>query len=95
VLYKNHDLALDVYRDGTVIFGGRGAFSEGNYGVRFASVDGLSIFLKSQETQLSQAQREWLGWVLTNLHQGGAGATKGQPARAAGDQSGRRTQGPG
>ena len=93
VLYKNHDLMLDVYRDGAVNFSGRGAHADGNYGVRFANVGGISVFLKSQEAQLSEAQREWLMWVLKKLPQSGPGASGGQPARAAGDQRGRSNPG--
>ena len=87
VIYKNHDLMVDVStKDGVVNFSGRGAHADGYYGVRFANVDGLSIFLKSQEAQLSEAQREWLDWVLTNLPQGDPGASGGLPARASGSQ---------
>ena len=90
VMYKNHDLMVDVStKDGAVNFSGRGAFADGYYGVRFANVDGLSMFLKSQEAQLSEAQRKWLGWVLRNLPQGG----RKSPARAAGDQRGRSNPG--
>jgi len=85
VIYKNHDLMVDVSKDGAVYFSGRGAHADGYYGVRFANTDGLSIFLKSQEAQLSEAQREWLGWVLTNLPQGGPRS----PASAAGNPGGR------
>ena len=90
VIYKNHDLMVDVSRDGAVFFSGRGAHADGYYGVRFASADGLSHFLKSQESQLSEDQREWLGWVLSHLPQGVPGASRMQPARATGELLGGR-----
>lgn len=94
VVYKNHDLQVEAStKDAGVVFGGRGAYADGYYQVRFSNVDGLSQFLKSQEAQLSEAQREWLTWVLANLPQSDPGASGGQPARAAGDQRGRN--GPG
>jgi hypothetical protein len=73
--------------DGSVILSGRGAHADGFFGVRFANVDALSLFLKSQQSQLSNDQREWLRWVLTHLPPGTPGASREQPASAAGVKS--------
>jgi hypothetical protein len=64
VIYKNHDLMVDLSRDGKVYFSGRGAYADGYYGVRFENPAALSAFLKSQRAQLSEEQRGWLDWVL-------------------------------
>jgi hypothetical protein len=93
VIYKNHDLMVDVSKDGAVYFTGRGAHADGYYGVRFANVVGLSQFLKSQGAQLSQDQREWLGWVLTHLPEGVPGASRGESSREAGEQRKRNPPG--
>jgi hypothetical protein len=92
VIYKNHDLMVDVAKDGAVYFSGRGAHAEGYYGVRFSNVVGLSQFLKSQGTQLSQDQREWLGWVLMHLPEGVPGASR-ESSREAGEQRKRNPPG--
>ncbi len=60
VIYKNHDLMVDVAADGSIFFSGRGAFAEGYYGVRFESATSLAAFLKTQSGLLSEVQREWL-----------------------------------
>jgi hypothetical protein len=66
VIYRNHDLAVDVAADGGIYLSGRGAFAEGYYGVRFPSAAALAKFLGTQEPLLSAAQRDWLDWVLVN-----------------------------
>jgi hypothetical protein len=87
VIYENHDLQVDVRTgDGSFYLGGRGAHTDGHFGVRFANADGLSLFLRSQQSQLSDDQREWLDWVLTHLPQGVPGPSGELPSRAAGKQ---------
>jgi hypothetical protein len=93
VIYKNHDLMVDVSKDGAVFFSGRGAHAEGYYGVRFASTAELSHFLKTQGAQLSEDQREWLGWVIAHLGKGAAGPAGSQPIKAAGEGRGKNSPG--
>jgi len=93
VIYKNHDLMVDVTKDGAVYFSGRGAHTDGYYGVRFADAGGLSLFLNGQKSQLSQAQREWLGWVLTHLPQGVTGASGAPAVKETGRPGGRNNPG--
>lgn len=66
MIYQNHDLRVDVGADGSIFFSGRGAFAEGNYGVRFESVDSLNAFVKSQSRLLSGDQQWWLEWLVRN-----------------------------
>ena len=94
--YNNHDLTVDVSKsDGSVFFTGRGAYAEGRYGVRFTSVGGLSQFLKSQGSQLSQDQQWWLSWVLTHLPEGVPGASRVESTREAGGQHKSNSPSPG
>jgi hypothetical protein len=64
VIYKNHDLMIDVAREGSIYFSGRGAFSSGYYGVRFESAEQMAAFVKGAQRQFSMQQREWLNWVF-------------------------------
>lgn len=84
VSYKNHELKVDVFKDGSISFSGRAAHADGSYGVRFANAEGMKIFLYRQSTLLSEAQQKWLNWVLADLSRDDPGASHGQPARAAG-----------
>lgn len=64
VIYKNHDLMIDVARDGSVYFSGRGAFANGYYGVRFENPQLLTTFVRGALRQFSTEQVEWMDWVL-------------------------------
>lgn len=64
VIFKNHDLMVDVSPGGEIYFSGRGSYAGGYYGVRFESVDALSAFVSAQQELLSGEQREWLEWLL-------------------------------
>ncbi len=91
VSYQNHELMVNVStKDGVISFSGRGAHADGLYGVRFTNTDVLTRFVTSQGFQLSQAQRDWLGWVLTDLPKGVSGASKGEPVKEAGEQRGQK-----
>lgn len=93
VIYKNHDLMVDVTKAGSVYFSGRGAHADGYYGVRFADAQELAAFLTAQKTLLSQVQVDWLRWVLTNLPQGVAAESGTPAARKAGRPDGRNSPG--
>jgi hypothetical protein len=64
VIFKNHDLMVDLSGSGTIYFSGRGAHSEGYYGVRFDNAQLLTSFVRSQARQLSDDQLKWLDWLL-------------------------------
>ena len=64
VIFKNHDLMIDVAKDGSIYFSGRGAFANGYYGVRFDSATQLTSFVKGAERQFSTKQLEWLSWAF-------------------------------
>lgn len=64
VIYKNHDLMIDVNKDGSVYFSGRGAFSNGSYGVRFENPRVLATFVAGARRQFSAEQLEWMSWVF-------------------------------
>lgn len=64
VIFKNHDLMVDVSPGGEIFFSGRGSFAGGYYGVRFESVDAWASFVKTQKGLLSEEQRGWLEWLL-------------------------------
>lgn len=64
VIFKNHDLMVDRSEGGGIYFSGRGAHTDGYYGVRFDNAHMLRSFVRSQARQLSDAQMEWLDWLL-------------------------------
>ena len=64
VIFKNHDLMIDVSKDGSIYFSGRGFYANGYYGVRFENVRMLSSFVKGASRQFSAEQIEWMDWVL-------------------------------
>lgn len=64
VIFKNHDLMIDVGKDGSIYFSGRGAYANGYYGVRFESATQLTSFFKGAVRQFSAEQIEWMNWVL-------------------------------
>jgi hypothetical protein len=64
VIYKNHDLMIDVGRDGSIYFSGRGAFASGYYGVRFENAVQMAAFVTGAARQFSTEQREWLNWAF-------------------------------
>jgi hypothetical protein len=63
VIYKNHDLMVDVSPGGGIYFSGRGSFASGYYGVRFESTEAWAAFVAAQKGLLSEEQREWLDWL--------------------------------
>ncbi|HEY5997773.1 MAG TPA: hypothetical protein VI078_00530 [bacterium] len=63
VIYKNHDLMVDVSPGGEIYFTGRGSFASGYYGVRFESAEAWAAFVAAQKGLLSDEQREWLDWL--------------------------------
>jgi hypothetical protein len=77
VIYKNHDLMIDLAADGSVYFSGRGAYANGYYGVRFDNPTLLSSFVKGAARQFSAEQLEWMNWVLREKLK-----TSGQPVIA-------------
>lgn len=64
VIFKNHDLMIDLGKDGSIYFSGRGAYANGYYGVRFENPWLLASFVKAAERQFSAVQKEWVDWVL-------------------------------
>jgi hypothetical protein len=64
VIYKNHDLMIDVAKDGSIFFSGRGAFAGGYYGVRFENAGQMASFVRGALQQFSTEQLEWLRWVF-------------------------------
>jgi hypothetical protein len=65
VIYKNHDLMIDVaMKDGSIYFSGRGAYANGYYGVRFENAGQLTSFVQGAVRQFSAEQLEWLGWAF-------------------------------
>ncbi len=84
VSYQHLDLTVNVFKDGSISFSGRAAHADGTYGVRFANAEGMKTFVDRQKTLLSEAQKNWLNWVIADLSHDGTGASRGQPARAAG-----------
>jgi hypothetical protein len=64
VIFKNHDLMIDVSRDGSIYFSGRGFYASGYYGVRFENARLWSSFVKGEARQFSAEQIEWMDWVL-------------------------------
>ncbi|HWR98324.1 MAG TPA: hypothetical protein VN317_07855 [Candidatus Methanoperedens sp.] len=64
VIYKNHDLMVDISPRGEIYFSGRGSFASGYYGVRFESAESWSRFVGAQKGLLSEEQRAWLDWLL-------------------------------
>jgi hypothetical protein len=64
VIYKHHDLMIDVAKDGSVYFSGRGAYTNGYFGVRFENTAQLTSFVRGVVRQLSAEQIEWLNWAF-------------------------------
>jgi hypothetical protein len=64
VIFKNHDLMIDVARDGSIYFSGRGAYANGYYGVRFENTAQLTSFIRGAVRQFSTEQIEWLDWAF-------------------------------
>jgi hypothetical protein len=64
VIYKNHDLMIDVAKDGSIYFSGRGAFTSGYYGVRFENAAQMAAFVRGALRQFSTEQIEWLRWAF-------------------------------
>lgn len=64
VIYKNHDLVIDLAKDGSIYFSGRGAYTNGYFGVRFENPAQLASFVKGAVRQLSAEQIEWLNWAF-------------------------------
>lgn len=63
VIYKNHDLMVDVSPSRGIYFSGRGSFASGYFGVRFEDAGSWSAFVRAQRELLSERQRSWLGWL--------------------------------
>lgn len=64
VIFKNHDLMIDVGKDGSIYFSGRGAYANGYYGVRFENTSQLTSFVQGASRQFSTEQLEWLDWAF-------------------------------
>jgi hypothetical protein len=64
VIFKNHDLMIEVKDDGSVLFGGRGAYASGYYGVQFDNTAQLTAFIKGAVRQFSTEQMEWMDWAF-------------------------------
>jgi hypothetical protein len=64
VIFRNHDLTIDVARDGSIYFSGRGAYASGNYGVRFENTSQLTSFVRGAVRQFSTEQLEWMDWAF-------------------------------
>jgi hypothetical protein len=64
VIYKNRDLMIDLAKDGSIYFSGRGAYANGYYGVRFENAAQLTSFVQGAVRQFSAEQLEWLGWAF-------------------------------
>jgi hypothetical protein len=64
VIYKNHDLMIDVSKDGSIYFSGRGAYANGYYGVRFENKAQLATFVKGAVRQFSTEQFDWMEWAF-------------------------------
>lgn len=64
VIFQNHDLMIGVEKDGSVNFGGRGAYANGYYGVRFEDKAQLTAFVQGASRQFSTKQLEWLQWAF-------------------------------
>lgn len=64
VIFKNHDLMIDLAGDGSVYFSGRGAYANGYYGVRFENPAQLTSFVRGAARQFSAEQIAWMDWVL-------------------------------
>jgi len=62
--FKNHDLVIDFFKDGSVYFSGRGAYANGYYGVRFENKAQLTAFVKGAVRQFSAEQLEWMEWAF-------------------------------
>jgi hypothetical protein len=63
-VYRNHDLILEVNRDGGLNFSGRSAFAKGYYSVAFNSKQELIGFLDRRKADFSEKQSSWLGWAV-------------------------------
>ncbi|TKB07437.1 hypothetical protein [Desulforhopalus sp. IMCC35007] len=63
-VYRNHDLILEVDRDGGLNFSGRSAFAKGYYSVEFNSKQELIGFLDRRKADFSEKQSSWLGWAV-------------------------------
>lgn len=72
VIFKNHDLMIDVAKDGSIYFSGRGFYANGYYGVRFENARLWSAFVKGAARQFSAEQIEWMDWVLREKLNGAA-----------------------
>ncbi len=66
IVYKNHDLMLELNQSGKISLLGRAARSEGHYAVTFEKIDMLKIFLERKKTDFSEKQADWLQWILKN-----------------------------
>lgn len=64
-IYKNHDLILEVKREGGLKFSGRSAFAKGYYSVRFNDKQEFLKFLDRRQADFSDKQTGWLGWAVS------------------------------
>lgn len=65
-VYKNHDIMIDLKKDGKLALLGRGARASGFYSVTFNDIDSLQTFLEKKENDFSDKQYQWLTWTLKN-----------------------------
>jgi hypothetical protein len=64
-IWKNHDLMLGIDKHGTINLLGRGAYADGYYSVTFADPKALNSFIAGREKDLSDKQKDWLDWAIT------------------------------
>lgn len=65
---------VDVAKDGSIYFSGRGFYASGYYGVRFENARMWSVFVKGAARQFSAEQIEWLDRVLREKLKGTEGS---------------------
>lgn len=65
-IFKNHDIMIDVKKNGKLSLLGRGARASGFYSVTFNDLDSLQAFLQKKEDDFSEKQYQWLTWALEN-----------------------------
>lgn len=65
-IYKNHDIMIDVQKNGKVSLLGRGARASGFYSATFINLESLQAFLQKKEDDFSEKQYQWVVWALEN-----------------------------
>ncbi|MDD3815895.1 MAG: hypothetical protein PHZ02_14770 [Desulfocapsaceae bacterium] len=66
VVFKNHDLMLELNKNGKISLLGRAVRSEGYYAVTFDKIETLNEFIAHKKNDFSEKQAAWLQWVIKN-----------------------------